>query len=227
MVAGGTEAPIHPLTIAGFARMMAMSRNNEEPEFASRPYDKKRDGFVMGEGAAVLVLERESHARARGARIYCTLSGAGISSDAFHIAQPDEQGSGLTRALAKMLRDSAIAGSDVCHVSTHATSTPQGDIAESRAVIGTFGRDGYVVSAIKSMTGHLLGAAGSLAAIATVLALRDRLVPPTRNIEDLDDEVDFDIACGAARALPAGPLAAVTTGIGFGGHNVALMFSRG
>ena len=227
VVAGGTEAPIHPLTIAGFARMMAMSRQNDEPQYASRPYDKKRDGFVMGEGAAVLVLERESHARARGAHIYCTLAGAGISSDAFHIAQPDEQGSGLARALGKMFVDSGLAARDVRHISTHATSTPQGDLAESRAVLGTLGRDGYVVSAIKSMTGHLLGAAGSLGALATVLALRDGLVPPTRNIDDLDDEIEFDIARSAARTLPPGPLAAVTTGVGFGGHNVALAFSRG
>jgi 3-oxoacyl-[acyl-carrier-protein] synthase II len=175
VVAGGTEAMIHPLPIVGFANMMAMSRNNEQPERASRPFDRARDGFVLGEGAAALVLETARHARARGAKIYCELAGVGITSDAYHLAQPDESGRGISRALGFMLADGGLGAEEVVHVNAHATSTPQGDLAEARALCAALGTGGYAVSAIKSMTGHLIGAAGALSAVVSVLALRDRV----------------------------------------------------
>jgi 3-oxoacyl-[acyl-carrier-protein] synthase II len=224
VIAGGTEAVIHALPIAAFARMMALSRNNDMPERASRPYDKNRDGFVLGEGAALIILERESHARVRGARIYCALAGAGISSDAFHIVHPDDGGRGMAQAMRKMLADAELEPGDVAHVNAHATATLHGDIAESRAMSATLGTGGYAVSAIKSMTGHLIGAAGSLSAIASILALRDRIAPPTINIEDIDDAIELDIVRSEPRKLPQGDIASVVNAAGFGGHNVSLAF---
>ncbi len=224
VVAGGTEAAVHPLPMAAFGQMMALSRRNDEPQRASRPWDRGRDGFVLGEGAAVLVLESEEHARARGARVYAEAAGAGITADSHDIAQPDPVGAGATRAMQMALRDSGLQADELRHVNAHATSTPQGDLAEARAIRQALGgaADGIVVTSTKSMTGHLLGAAGALESVATVLALRDRVVPPTINLEDPED-IDLDLA-SSRRDLPQGDIAALNNSFGFGGHNVALAF---
>jgi 3-oxoacyl-[acyl-carrier-protein] synthase II len=222
VVAGGTEAVIHPLPIAGFASMRAMSTRNDEPERASRPWDKGRDGFVLGEGAAVVVLERADHAAARGARVYATLAGAGITSDGFDIVQPHPEGAGFVRAVQKALTDAGLTGSDIVHVNAHATSTPTGDMAEVtglRAVIG----EHPVLTANKSMTGHLLGAAGALESIATILAIHESTVPPTINLDDPEDGL-LDVATHKPRQLDIP--AALNNSFGFGGHNVALIFTR-
>jgi 3-oxoacyl-[acyl-carrier-protein] synthase II len=223
VVAGGTEAVIHPLPIAGFASMRAMSTRNDEPEKASRPWDKARDGFVLGEGAGIVVLERADHAAARGARVYARLAGAGITSDGFDIVQPDPEGLGASRAIAKALADAGVAKTDVTHVNAHATSTPVGDMAEIVALHAALG-DHPVLTATKSMTGHLLGAAGALESIATILAIRDSMVPPTINLDDPDDGLDLDVAAHKARQLDIP--AALNNSFGFGGHNVALVFAR-
>jgi 3-oxoacyl-[acyl-carrier-protein] synthase II len=224
VAAGGTEAAIHPLPLAGFAAMQALSTRNDEPERASRPYDKGRDGFVLGEGAGVLVLETLEHALARGATIYGEIAGSGITSDAHHMAQPDPVGSGATRAMGMALAAAGATASDVVHINAHATSTPVGDIAEAEAISKALGDavDGACISATKSMTGHLLGAAGAVETIATLLALRDRLAPATTNLEDPDDDVHLDVVRGEPRSLPAGDLVALNNSFGFGGHNVAL-----
>lgn len=225
VVVGGTEAPIHPLTIAGFAAMRALSTRNDDPAAASRPYDINRDGFVMGEGAAMLVLERADHARARGARIYATFAGAGMTADAHHIAQPDPQGHGAARAMRAALAAADAAPRDVVHVNAHATSTPQGDVAEAVAIRAALGEDTTaIVSGTKSMTGHTLGAAGALEAVFTVLALHHRLAPPTINLDTLDPDIQLDIAANSTRTLPEGDLVAVNNSFGFGGHDVALAF---
>jgi 3-oxoacyl-[acyl-carrier-protein] synthase II len=224
VAAGGTEAAIHPLPLAGFAAMQALSTRNDEPERASRPYDKGRDGFVLGEGAGVVVLESLAHARARGATIYGETAGAGITSDAHHIAQPDPVGAGAARAMRMAIEAAGAAPSDVVHINAHATSTPVGDVAEAEAIRKALGdaADGLCVSGTKSMTGHLLGAAGAIETIATILALRDRKAPPTTNLEDPDDDVHLDVVRGEARALPDGEILALNNSFGFGGHNVAL-----
>ncbi len=226
VVAGGTEACIHPITIASFAAMRALSTRNDEPERASRPYDKARDGFVMGEGAGCLVLESEEHALARGARIYAEVAGVGMTADGHHIAQPDPDGAGATRAMRLALEAAGAAPSDVIHVNAHATSTPQGDVAEAgaiRKVLGT-ASDSVAVSGTKSMTGHLLGGAGAVESVAAILALHHRIAPVTANLEDLDDEVGLDIVHGEARALRGGDAVVLNNSFGFGGHNVALVF---
>jgi len=224
VVAGGTEAAIHVLPLAGFASMQALSTRNDEPGRASRPYDKGRDGFVLGEGAGVLVLESAEHARARGARVYAEIAGAGLTSDAYHIAAPDPSGAGAARAITMALADADASASDVVHINAHATSTPVGDIAESGAIRSALGGavDGACVSATKSMTGHLLGAAGAVEAIATILALHHRLAPATINLDDSDDEIRLDVVHGGSRALGQGPLVGLNNSFGFGGHNVAL-----
>ena len=230
VVVGGTEACLHPLPLAAFAAMMALSKRNDEPERASRPYDKGRDGFVFAEGAGVLVLESAEHAAARGARVYATVDGVGITSDGHHIAQPDPDGAGATRAMRFALQDAGATADDVVHLNAHATSTPQGDTAEANAIRGALGdaTDHVAVSATKSMTGHLLGAAGAVESIATVLALHERLAPPTINLEDPDDEIRLDVVTGAPRPLTArasdGRLVALNNSFGFGGHNVAVLF---
>ncbi|MEU9045852.1 MULTISPECIES: beta-ketoacyl-ACP synthase II [unclassified Kitasatospora] len=226
VVAGGTEAAIHPLPIAAFASMMAMSKNNDDPQHASRPYDKARDGFVLGEGAGVVVLESVEHAEARGARIYCEAVGQGLSSDAHHIAQPEPTGAGVARALADLFERNELDKAEIVHVNAHATSTPQGDTAELKALRKELGDDldHIAISATKSMTGHLLGGAGGVETVATVLALYNRLAPPTINVDDLDDDVDADIVRGEARKLPEGRIAALNNSFGFGGHNVVLAF---
>ncbi|GAA4567919.1 beta-ketoacyl-[acyl-carrier-protein] synthase family protein [Micromonospora coerulea] len=223
VVAGGTEAVIHPLPIAGFASMRAMSTRNDEPERASRPWDKGRDGFVLGEGAGVVVLERADHAAARGARVYARLAGAGITSDAYDIVQPHAEGEGAIRAIAKAIADADVAKTDIRHVNAHATSTPVGDMLEIGALHKALG-DHPVLSATKSMTGHLLGAAGALESIAAILAIRDSVVPPTINLDDPDEGLTMDVAAHKARHLEIP--AALNNAFGFGGHNVALVFTR-
>ncbi|MHC0434120.1 beta-ketoacyl-ACP synthase II [Streptomyces sp. O3] len=226
VVAGGTEAAIHPLPVAAFANMMAMSKNNDEPEKASRPYDKARDGFVLGEGAGVVVLESAEHAAARGARVYAEALGQGLSADSHHIAQPEPTGRGVAAALQNLLDTTGLKPEEVVHLNAHATSTPQGDLAEVKALRKVLGddMDHIAVSATKSMTGHLLGGAGGIETVATVLALHHRTAPPTTNIEDLDDEVDADVVRDTPRALPDGTIAAINNSFGFGGHNVVLAF---
>ena len=223
VMAGGTEAVIHPLPIAGFASMRAMSTRNDEPEKASRPWDKGRDGFVLGEGAGALVLERADHAVARGATIYARLAGAGITSDGYDIVQPHPEGAGAIRAIARAIADAGIDRSDIKHVNAHATSTPVGDMTEIAALLAAVG-DHPVLTSTKSMSGHLLGAAGALESIATILAIRDSIVPPTINLDDPDDALTLDVAAHKARHLDIP--AALNNSFGFGGHNVALVFTR-
>jgi 3-oxoacyl-[acyl-carrier-protein] synthase II len=224
VVAGGTEAAIASLPIAGFAAMRALSMRDDEPEAASRPYDKARDGFVLGEGAALLVLETEEHALRRGARIYAEIAGAGISADAHHVAAPEPTGAGAARALALAMRDADLRPSDVVHVNAHATSTPLGDVAEARALRTALGDAAarIPVTATKSCTGHLLGAAGALEAAVTVLSLHHGVVPPTRNLDDPDDEVGLDVVRFEPRPISTTGGAALSNSFGFGGHNVTL-----
>ncbi|GAA3888037.1 beta-ketoacyl-ACP synthase II [Streptomyces sedi] len=226
VVAGGAEAPIHPVLFAAFANMRALSKRNDAHETASRPYDRDRDGFVMGEGAGVLVLESAEHAAARGAEGYCEVAGVGMTSDAHHIAQPEPEGRDVARAIRAALRDADAAPADVSHVNAHATSTPAGDLVELAALRAEFGpaAERLAISATKSMTGHLLGATGAVESVATVLALRDRLAPPTINIENLDPRVDLDIVRAKPRELPLGATVALNNSFGFGGHNISLAF---
>jgi 3-oxoacyl-[acyl-carrier-protein] synthase II len=223
VVAGGTEAVVHQLPIAGFASMRAMSTRNDEPEKASRPWDKGRDGFVLGEGAGVLVLERADHAAARGATVYARFAGAGITSDGYDIVQPHPEGLGGIRAMTRALQDAGLSRTDVVHVNAHATSTPVGDMTEVHGVRKAIG-DHPVLTSTKSMSGHLLGAAGALESIATILAIRDGVVPPTINLDDPDDDLVLDVA--AHKARPMDIPAALNNSFGFGGHNVALIFTR-
>ncbi|SES16690.1 3-oxoacyl-[acyl-carrier-protein] synthase II [Pedococcus cremeus] len=226
VVAGGTEAAVHPLPFAGFAAMQALSKRNDDPERASRPYDTGRDGFVLGEGAAVMVLESEEHAKARGATIYAELAGVGMSADSHHIAAPEPEGAGASRAMLEAVERADLSATDIVHINAHATSTPVGDVAESNAIRRAFGdaADGMPVSATKSMTGHLLGAAGALEGVLTVLALQHRVAPATINLDDFDPQINLDVVRGEARTLPDGDIAALNNSFGFGGHNVALTF---
>ena len=227
IVSGGVEAAIHQLPMAGFAAMKALSTRNDAPERASRPYDRDRDGFVLGEGGGILILEEYEHAKARGAKIYCELVGQGLSSDGYHIAAPDPEGSGVQRAIKFALADANLSTKDIVHLNAHATSTPAGDVAEARALGLALGVDvdHVAVSATKSMTGHLLGGAGAIESVFIVKALQERLAPPTINIENLDPEVTVDVVRDKARALPAGQIAALNDSFGFGGHNVVLAFA--
>jgi 3-oxoacyl-[acyl-carrier-protein] synthase II len=220
VVVGGTEACIHPLNIAGFAQMRAMSTRNDEPHRASRPFDKGRDGFVLGEGAGVLVLERRSAAQDRGRTPYAVLAGAGITSDAYDIVQPDQYGQ--ARAMRLALERSDVAVDDVVHVNAHGTSTPVGDMGEANAIAEIFGTD-TVVTSTKSMTGHLLGAAGAIESVATVLAVQNDVVPPTINLDDPDDDLRVEVP-REARPMPVP--AAMNDSFGFGGHNVSLIFRK-
>ena len=224
VVAGGTEAAVHALPIAGFAAMQALSTRNDDPERASRPYDTGRDGFVLGEGAGVIVLESEEHARARGARIYAELGSVGMSADAHHIAAPEPNGAGASRAMREAVERAGLSAKDIVHINAHATSTPVGDVAESNAIRRAFGddADGMPVSATKSMTGHLLGAAGALENVLTILAVHHRLAPATINLDDFDPEIQLDVIHGEHRKLPQRDIAALNNSFGFGGHNVAL-----
>jgi 3-oxoacyl-[acyl-carrier-protein] synthase II len=225
VVAGGCEAAIHPLPIAAFAAMHATSRRNDEPEKASRPYDVNRDGFVMGEGAGALVLETEAHALARGAKIYAYLVGGAVTSDAYHITAPDPEGSGAARAVFSALEQAGAKPEDVVHINAHATSTPVGDIAEYTALKRVFGDhlENIAVSATKASTGHLLGGAGAIEAVFTVLALKERTAPPTINLDDQDPEIPLDVVT-SPRALPTGPILAISNSFGFGGHNAVVAF---
>jgi len=229
VVAGGTEAAIHALPIAGFAAMQALSTRNDEPTKASRPYDTGRDGFVLGEGAAVIVLESEEHAKARGAQIYAVLAGIGMSADAHHITAPEPNGAGASRAMKEAVESAGLSLGDISHINAHATSTPVGDVAEANAIVRAFGEDvaaGIPVSGTKSMTGHLLGAAGALEALLSILAIRDRLAPATINIDELDPAIPLDVVRGEHRTLPDGDIAVMDNSFGFGGHNVALVFTN-
>ena len=227
VIAGGTEAAVHPMPISSFAAMKALSTRNDDPAGASRPYDITRDGFVMGEGAGIVVLESEAHAAGRGARVLARISGIGMSSDGYHIAAPEPTGTGQTTAMREALDDAGLSTRDVVHVNAHATSTPVGDMIEARAIRALFGGDvdRMTLSATKSMTGHLLGAAGAVETILTVLALRDRTAPPTINVTQPEPDLGLDLVCDVPRALPAGPLAAINNSFGFGGHNVALVLT--
>jgi 3-oxoacyl-[acyl-carrier-protein] synthase II len=222
VVAGGTEAVIDALPLAGFAAMRAMSTRNDQPEKASRPWDRARDGFVLGEGAAALVLERADHAAARGATVYARLAGTGITSDGFDIVQPHPEGAGFVRAVKIALKDADLSGRDIIHVNAHATSTPVGDMAEIAGLRVAIG-DHPVLTATKSMTGHLLGAAGALETVATVLAVHHDVVPPTINLDDPEDGL-LDVAVHKARPLEIP--AALNNSFGFGGHNVALIVTK-
>ncbi len=225
VVAGGTEAVIHPLPIAAFAAMQALSKRNDDPARASRPYDKDRDGFVLGEGAATLVLETLEHATARGARIYAELAGGGITSDSYHITAPDPEGLGASRAVHAALKQAGASVDDVTHINAHATSTPVGDIAEFAALKSVFGdRVGSIpVSATKAATGHLLGGTGALEALFTVLAVHERTAPPTINLDNQDEEIRLDVVT-SPRDLGQGPQLAISNSFGFGGHNAVVAF---
>jgi 3-oxoacyl-[acyl-carrier-protein] synthase II len=227
IVSGGVEAAIHQLPMAGFAAMKALSTRNDAPERASRPYDRDRDGFVLGEGGGILILEEYEHAKARGAKIYCELVGQGLSSDGYHIAAPDPEGAGVQRAIKFALANANLSTKDIVHLNAHATSTPAGDVAEARALRLALGKDAdhVAVSATKSMTGHLLGGAGAIESVFIVKSLQERLAPPTINIENLDPEVTVDVVRDTPRQLPAGQIAALNDSFGFGGHNVVLVFA--
>lgn len=225
VIAGGSEAAIHPITIASFASMQALSKRNDDPATASRPYDVSRDGFVMGEGAAALVVETEEHAKARGARIYAELLGGSVTSDAYHITAPDPSGLGASRAMRATLEAAGLEPGDVAHVNVHATSTPVGDIAEYTALREVFGAhlDNIAISATKASTGHLLGGAGAIEAMFTVLALHERTAPPTINVSELDPEIPLDVV-REPRTLADGELVAISNSFGFGGHNAVVGF---
>jgi 3-oxoacyl-[acyl-carrier-protein] synthase II len=225
VVAGGAEAAIHPMPIAAFASMHAVSRNNDNPAQASRPYDIARDGFVMGEGAGALVIETEEHAKARGAKIYAYLVGGAVTSDAHHITAPDPEGTGAARAVIAALKQANANPEDVVHINAHATSTPVGDIAEYTALKRVFGDhlEKICVSATKSSTGHLLGGAGAIEAIFTVLALHERTAPPTINLDNQDPEIPLDVVV-SPRKLPEGEILAISNSFGFGGHNAVIAF---
>jgi 3-oxoacyl-[acyl-carrier-protein] synthase II len=225
VLVGGTEACVHPLPMAGFAAMRAMSTRNDEPERASRPFDKGRDGFVLGEGAACIVLERADAAKARGARVHARLAGAAGTADGYDLVAPHPEGEGAGRAITAALRDAGLTPADIGHVNAHATSTPVGDTAEAAAIRNAIGEH-VLVSATKSQTGHLLGAAGALESVFTILALREQVVPATANLEDPDDDQNvqaLDIVRNEPRRTTL--TAAVNDSFGFGGHNIALVFT--
>ena len=224
MVAGGAEACVSPLGVGGFAAARALSTRNDEPATASRPWDVGRDGFVLGEGAGVIVLEEYEHAKARGATIYCEVVGYGMSADAHHITAPPEDGGGAARSMLNALRDGGLAPTDVDYVNAHGTSTPLGDIAECIAVKRAFGEDAYrlAVSSTKSMTGHLLGAAAGIEAVFTVLAIRDQVAPPTANLVEIDPQCDLDFVPQRARPMRIG--VAISNSFGFGGTNATIAF---
>jgi 3-oxoacyl-[acyl-carrier-protein] synthase II len=226
VVVGGTEACVHPLPMAGFAAMRAMSTRNDEPERASRPFDKGRDGFILGEGAAALVLERADAAKARGAKVYARLAGAAGTSDGYDLVAPHPEGEGAARAIGAAIRDAGLTAAEIGHVNAHATSTPLGDTAEATAIHDAIG-DHTLVTATKSQTGHLLGAAGALESVFAILALRDQVVPATANLEDLDDNPavqSLDIVRGEPRKATFD--AVLNDSFGFGGHNMAVVFTK-
>ncbi|MFC7406013.1 beta-ketoacyl-[acyl-carrier-protein] synthase family protein [Georgenia alba] len=222
VIAGGTEAAIHPLPMAAFAKMQALSTRSDDPAGASRPYDVDRDGFVMGEGSGVVVLESAEHAEARGATVHAVVAGIGMTADAYDVAPPDPEGGGQERAMRIALEDAGLSGRDVVHVNAHATSTPLGDGIEAAAISRVLGDD-TAVSATKSMTGHLLGGAGALETVLTILAVRERVAPPTINVVTMDEGITIDLVRDTPRELPAGQVAAINNAFGFGGHNAAVL----
>jgi 3-oxoacyl-[acyl-carrier-protein] synthase II len=228
VVAGGTEACVNRLAIAAFASMRALSTRNDEPQLASRPYDLDRDGFVMGEGAGALILEEEEHALKRGAKIYGVVSGAGMSSDGYHIAAPEPEGAGASRAMMSALKDANAKAADVSHINAHATSTPVGDIAEYKAMRSALGGalDNVVVTATKSMTGHLLGGAGAVESVFTIMGLKEGLIPPTINLNNQDPEIQVNVAKDVPFKLASDANFALNNSFGFGGHNVCIAFSK-
>jgi 3-oxoacyl-[acyl-carrier-protein] synthase II len=229
VVAGGTEAAIMQLNIAAFAAMRALSTRNDEPERASRPFDKGRDGFLLGEGAGVVVLESAEYAASRGARVYAVAAGAGYSSDAHHIAQPEPGGTGIRKAIERALANAEVTPEQIVHINAHATSTPAGDVVEAQAAAAALGEHaaGVVMSSTKSMTGHLLGGAGAVESVAAILALRDKVAPPTINLEDPDDDAGLTISAEPQelKARGQGPMAVLNNSFGFGGANVALVLT--
>jgi len=226
MFAGGTEAVVTPLAVGGFAAMRALSTRNDDPRHASRPWDLNRDGFVMGEGAGVLLLEERERAIARGAKIYCELTGYGMSSDAYHITSPAEDGSGMINVMRRALKDSGLQPTDIDYINAHGTSTPLGDKAETLAIKGVFGEHAYklAVSSTKSMTGHLLGAAGGLEAAIAALVVKEDVLPPTINYETPDPDCDLDYVPNQARPKPVRHV--LSNSFGFGGTNATLVFSK-
>ncbi|HEY3532582.1 MAG TPA: beta-ketoacyl-ACP synthase II [Casimicrobiaceae bacterium] len=226
MVAGGAEACISPLGVGGFAAPRALSTRNDDPKTASRPWDVGRDGFVLGEGAGIVVLEEYEHAKARGAKIYCEFGGYGMSADAHHITAPPENGGGAVRSMQNALRNGGLATTDIEYVNAHGTSTPLGDIAECLAVKRAFGGHAYklAISSTKSMTGHLLGAAAGIEAVFTVLAIRDQIAPPTANLVDIDPQCDLDFVPRVARPMPI--RAALSNSFGFGGTNATIALRK-
>ncbi|MBW0254927.1 MULTISPECIES: beta-ketoacyl synthase [unclassified Cellulomonas] len=228
VIAGGTEATIHPMPMAAFAASRTLSTRSDDPARASRPYDVDRDGFVIGEGSGIVVVESEEHARARGAKVYAEIAGVGLSSDGYHITSPEPTGRGQIAAMRMAMKDAGIGTADVRHVNAHATSTVVGDLIEARGVRETLGADAdqVALSATKSMTGHLLGGAGALETVFSVLAVHDRQAPPTINVEKPDPELVLDLVRDTPRALPEGDIAVVNNSFGFGGHNVALVVTN-
>jgi 3-oxoacyl-[acyl-carrier-protein] synthase II len=226
MVAGAAEAAVTPTSLAGFGNAKALSTRNDDPQGASRPWDRDRDGFVLSEGAGVAILEELEHARKRGARIYAELAGFGLSGDAYHMTSPPEGGEGASRCMQNALRNAAINAEQVDYVNAHGTSTPLGDLAETIALKSTFGEHAYklAVSSTKSMTGHLLGAAGGVEAVYTILAIYHRLVPPTINLENPDPQCDLDYVPGSAREMPV--QVALSNSFGFGGTNGTLVLRK-
>jgi len=223
MFAGGSEAAVLPLSIGGFCAMRALSTRNSDPQHASRPFDRDRDGFVMGEGAGVLMLEELEHARARGARIYAEMTGYGNTADASHITAPSPGGEGAARCMKMALRSAGLNPSDISYINAHGTATPQGDIAETQAIKTVFGPDArkIAVSSTKGATGHMLGAAGAAEMILCVKAIQCGVVPPTINLDNPDPECDLDYVPGAARETKVG--ATVNNSFGFGGHNASVI----
>ncbi|WP_396668287.1 beta-ketoacyl-[acyl-carrier-protein] synthase family protein [Microbacterium sp. R86528] len=226
VIAGGAESAIHPLTMAAFSSMQALSKRNDDPATASRPYSIDRDGFVMGEGAAAVVLEREDDARARGAKIYAAVVGGGITADSYHITAPEPEGLGASRAVRLALEEADASPDDVTHINAHATSTPTGDIAEYRALRSVFGDRVHEipVSATKASTGHLLGGTGALEAVFAILAIRDGIAPPTINISTQDPEIPLRVS-GTVSPLPSGDQLVISNSFGFGGHNAVAAFA--
>ena len=227
-IVGGSEAVIHPVTLTGFAALRALSTRHDDPSGASRPFDRDRDGFVLGEGAGVLILERRRHAVARGAHIWGKVLGTGATCDAGHIVAPEPTGKWNAEAMLRALRAACLKPSDITFVSAHATGTSNGDLAESRALAETFGEalPDVRVTALKSCIGHLIGASGAVSSALAVAALHEGFVPPTRNLENLDPEIDLNIVRGSAERIKDGPASALINSAGFGGHNVAIVVTR-
>ena len=223
VIAGGAEACITGITVAGFVQARTLSQRNDEPERASRPFDAERDGFVLGEGAGIMVLERAEHAAARGATVHGRIAGYGITADAYHITGPDPGGSGQKRAMTKAVADAGLTATDIVHVNCHATSTVAGDPGEAKAVQQALG-DHVVLTAPKSALGHTVGAAGAIESIVTLLSIRDGVIPATLNLEKLDPGVELDVVAGEPRKVEID--AALCNSFGFGGHNVAVAITK-